>query len=185
VPRRDEQGKILNWYGVGTDIEDRKRAEEAARRRESELRELIEAIPAVTWSAGPGGSRTFISKNWTELTGLSPENALGFGWLTAVHPEDAERHLSRWQEAIEAGVPFEGEVRVRHADGDYRWVLARAVPLPKPDIGAHSADQWGSSRSPYFALGSLVRKPRIAAREMPRPWRDTGWQGSKDELLLS
>ena len=108
MPRRDEQGKILNWYGVGTDIEDRKRAEEAARRRESELRELIEAIPAVTWSAGPGGSRTFISKNWTELTGLSPENALGFGWLTAVHPEDAERHLSRWQEAIEAGVPFGG-----------------------------------------------------------------------------
>src|SRR5260370_26673016 len=110
VPRRDEQGKILNWYGVGTDIEDRKRAEEAARRRESELREHIEAIPAVTWTAGPGGSCTFISKNWTELTGLSLANALGFGLLTAVHPEDAERHLSRWQEAIEAGVPFEGEV---------------------------------------------------------------------------
>ena len=43
----------------------------------------------------------------------------------------------------------------------------------------------GSTRSPYFALGSLVRKPKIAAREIPRPRRDTGWQGSKDELLLS
>jgi PAS domain S-box-containing protein len=111
------------------ELQGHKQAEAASSKAESELRELIEAIPAVTWSAEPGGSRTFISKNWTELTGLSPENALGFGWLTVVHPEDAERHLSRWQEAIEAGVPFEGEARVRHADGEYRWVLARAVPL--------------------------------------------------------
>ncbi len=130
LPVRNKRGEIVEWYGIAADIEDRKRAQEAERRRESELRELIEAIPAMAWSASPDSSCTYVNKNWTEYTGLSLEETVGSGWLRAVHQQDAEQHLSSWQKSVATGQPFQNEVRFRRAaDGQYRWFTVRGVPL--------------------------------------------------------
>src|SRR6266446_3686721 len=126
-PVRNKRGEIVEWYGIAADIEDRKRAQEAERRRESEL---IEAIPAMAWSASPDSSCTYVNKNWTEYTGLSLEETVGSGWLRAVHQQDAEQHLSSWQKSVATGQPFQNEVRFRRAaDGQYRWFTVRGVPL--------------------------------------------------------
>src|SRR5437868_8728583 len=118
APLHDEHGNIVKWFGSSTDIEDRKRAQEAERRRESEL---IEAIPAMAWSASPDSSCTYVNKNWTKYTGLSLEETVGSGWLGAVHQQDAEQHLSSWQKSVATGQPFQNEVRFRRAaDGQYR-----------------------------------------------------------------
>ena len=130
LPVRNKRGEIVEWYGIAADIEDRKRAQEAEHRRDGELRELIEAIPAMAWSASPDSSCTYVNKNWTEYTGLSLEETVGSGWLRAVHQQDAEQHLSSWQKSVATGQPFQNEVRFRRAtDGQYRWFTVRSVPL--------------------------------------------------------
>jgi len=130
VPLRDDDGKTLKWYGVATDIEDRKRAEEAARRSESELRDLIESVPAMVFIALQGPSNAFASRRWREYTGLSAEETQGLGWQGVVHPEDLERHMEKWRACSVTGEHYEDETRFRRAaDGEYRWFLVRAVPL--------------------------------------------------------
>ena len=129
VPLRDDQGNILKWYGFVVDIEDRKRADEAARRSEKELRDVVETIPAMVWSALPDGSVDFINRRWQEFTGLSLEGSLGWNWVTAIHPEDVEPYVARWRASVATGQPFEAEVRIRGADGENRWFSDRAVPL--------------------------------------------------------
>jgi PAS domain S-box-containing protein len=128
-PLRDDQGRVLRWYGTRTDIEDRKRAEEAAQKIEKELRDVIETIPAMAFSALPNGSNAFANGRWREYTGLSAEDTAGAGWHSAVHPEDVERHVDKWRASLATGKAFEDEARFRRSDGEYRWFLVRAVPL--------------------------------------------------------
>src|SRR5271166_5491851 len=115
---------------VCEDITDQKRAEEAARRSESELRALIENVPAMVFIALPGPSNAFVSRGWREYTGLSAEDTAGTGWQSVVHPEDLEQHMETWRVCSATGEPYENESRFRRAaDGEYRYFLVRAVPL--------------------------------------------------------
>ncbi len=115
---------------VCEDITEQKRAEEAARRSESELRDLIENVPAMVFIALPGPSNAFVSRGWREYTGLSAEDTSGTGWQSVVHPEDLDRHMEKWRVCSATGEPYEDETRFRCVvDGEYRWFLVRAVPL--------------------------------------------------------
>src|SRR5262249_49809288 len=107
VPLRDASGNIVKWYGAAADIEDRKRIEQALRRSERELRDLIETMPAMAGAALPDGSPPFANRRWTEYTGLSAEDTVGSGWRTAIHPEDFERWLKLWRACLAVGQPFE------------------------------------------------------------------------------
>jgi PAS domain S-box-containing protein len=129
VPVRDSEGKIVNWYGSSTDIEERTRAEERARQADRERRTVIDTIPALLWSTLPDGSSDFNNKRWLDYTGLSAGQAEGWGYTDVIHPEDYERRTPMWRAAFAAGEPMEDEARLRRADGQYRWFLHRAVPL--------------------------------------------------------
>jgi PAS domain S-box-containing protein len=117
------------FVGAVMDVTERKRAEEAVLRSEKELRNVIETIPISVWTALPDGTVDFVSRHWRDHSALSEENASGAGWQTAVHPDDIARHLDKWRASLATGTPFENEARRRAADGEYRWFLARAVPL--------------------------------------------------------
>jgi PAS domain S-box-containing protein len=94
------------------------------------LREVVETIPAMTFTASSDGFCTFVNKRWTEYTGLSVEETSGIGWQRAVHHEDLGRHSEKWRASVAGGQPFEDEARFRRAaDGEYRWFLVRSVPL--------------------------------------------------------
>jgi PAS domain S-box-containing protein len=127
-------GRRLN-ISVVRDISDRKRAEEAVRRSERELRELIETIPAMAFAIGRDGSSEFVSRQWIEFSGMSAEKTTGEGWAATLHPDDREEHIAKWQAAHASGQPFENEARHRDAQGNYRWLLVRAVPS-RDDKGA-------------------------------------------------
>jgi len=115
---------------VCEDITEQKRAEEAARRSEAELRALIENIPAMVFIALPGPLSEFVSRGWRDYTGLSAEETVGTGWHSAVHPDDLARHIEKYRVCSISGEPFEDETRYRRAaDGEYRWFLVRAVPM--------------------------------------------------------
>jgi PAS domain S-box-containing protein len=109
---------------------ERKKAVEALRRRERELRDVIETVPTAAWTALPDGSVDFVNRRWQEFTGLSANDASASGWQVAVHPGDLQRHVDKWRASLSTGELFENEVRYRcAANGEYRWFLARAVPL--------------------------------------------------------
>ncbi|WEX79161.1 PAS domain S-box protein [Sinorhizobium numidicum] len=117
---------------VCEDITERKRAEEAARRSEEELRQVIETVPAMVWTALPDGRVDFINRRWQEFTGLSLDGTSGGTWEPEArfHPEDLEQYMSKWRTSLATGHSFEAEVRIRRAaDGEYRWWLESAVPL--------------------------------------------------------
>jgi formate hydrogenlyase transcriptional activator len=125
-PLKDENGRILRWYGTRTDIEDQKRAEE-------HLRLVIDTIPQQIWSGPPDGSIDFGNEQWRAYTGLTQAELQGDGWQRMLHPKDREQVLKAWRESVASGTPFEQQERNRGADGQYRWFLARAVPLRDSD----------------------------------------------------
>jgi PAS domain S-box-containing protein len=127
--QRDGSGAPVAILVINNDITERKRAEELARRSEKELRDVINAIPAMVWSTLPDGAVDFVNERWLEFTGLSPQEALGWNWQATIHPDDRSTADAGWRAALRNGRPARGEMRVRRADGEYRWWLFRNVPL--------------------------------------------------------
>ena len=129
LPVRDADGGITGWYVLLTDIDDRKRAEEALRASEGNLSSIINTIPMLAWSARPDGFCDFLNQRWLDFTGLSAEQASGSGWGATIHPDDAKGVLDSWQMALVTGQLADVEARMRRFDGEYRWFLLRASPL--------------------------------------------------------
>jgi PAS domain S-box-containing protein len=102
-------------------------------RQEKQLRDVIDTIPTLAFSSSPDGTNEWVNRRWVEYSGLSAEATSGSGWRSAVHPDDLDEHVKKWQRSLASGEPFENEARVRGANGEYRWFLVRAVPLR----GAH------------------------------------------------
>jgi PAS domain S-box-containing protein len=107
----------------------RQQAEEALRASEARFRTMADAAPVLLWLAGLDMGCTFFNQSWLEFTGRTLEQELGFGWADNIHPDDYDRCLAIYRTAFVARQPFEVEYRLRRADGVYRWVLDRGVPL--------------------------------------------------------
>jgi PAS domain S-box-containing protein len=96
---------------------------------ELELSRLIEALPGLVWTALPDGRAEFLNQRWCEYTGLGLDQAVGFGWHSALHPEDRVPVLEYWRSLLESGMPGEVRARLRRYDGVYRRFLFSAAPL--------------------------------------------------------
>jgi PAS domain S-box-containing protein len=129
APTRDEAGNVIAWYGTITDIEDRKRAEEALAASESNLKRIIDTIPALVWSARLNGSAEFCNQSYVEYTGLPLEQLQNWGYSNAVHPADVDEIGRAWRAIRASGRTGETEARLRRKDGEYRWFMFRATPL--------------------------------------------------------
>jgi PAS domain S-box-containing protein len=99
------------------------------RSNEARFRLAVDTIPAYVWSTLPDGSVDFINQRWLDFSGSSLEQGLGYGWEHALHPDDRTPFLEAWAAAVASGKGMEFEARVRRADGQYRWLLIRNVPL--------------------------------------------------------
>ncbi|GLS36289.1 hypothetical protein GCM10010869_18780 [Mesorhizobium tianshanense] len=138
-PLRDTNGRIVRWYNLLIDIDERKRAEEALTARERNLNEIINTIPVLAWSARPDGSTEFFNQHYLHYAGLSigqskdwvPTTALSDYWdlTAAVHPDDVDGLTAAWEVILASGKSGEAEARLRRFDGIYRWFLVRANPL--------------------------------------------------------
>jgi PAS domain S-box-containing protein len=96
---------------------------------EAYLRHLLDTLPILAWCHLPDGSNAFCNQRWHDYTGLSPEEAHGWGWHVTLHPDDLGRVMDTWHTLLAAGEPGEIEARWRRFDGAYRWFLFRAAPL--------------------------------------------------------
>jgi PAS domain S-box-containing protein len=121
TPLRDKQGNIANWHGISTDIEDLKKAEDR-------IRLIIDTLPTMVWTLRPDGVVEFANQRWLDYTGLSLEEEIKEP-TRVVHPEDLPRVIEKWLADMAAGGASEDEMRLRRADGQYRWFLVRTAPL--------------------------------------------------------
>src|SRR5881628_17028 len=104
-------------------------AQDALQRGEDYLRLTIDTIPVLAWCTRPDGWNEFLNQRWLDYTGLTIEEAQGWGWKVAIHPDDLPRLLDVWKELLASGKPGELEARLQRADGVYRWFLFRVEPL--------------------------------------------------------
>jgi len=127
---RDNLGKVVQWYGTDTDIDDLKRAEERLRQDEQELRRIIDAIPQTTVVLGPDGRNLYANQAVLDYTGFTLEEVMAADFRARVfHPDDVARLHDDRQQALARGLPFENEQRARRHDGQYRWFLIQYNPL--------------------------------------------------------
>src|SRR6476659_9343803 len=89
---------------------------------------MISAIPSLTYEGDSAGNNTFVSDGWCAYTGMPASETAGKGFIRTFHPGDAEDNKRRYFDAVTSGTPFESRVRIRAADGSYRWFLNRALP---------------------------------------------------------
>jgi PAS domain S-box-containing protein len=100
-----------------------------SRESEARLRRIIDTIPSLAWCNLPDGSNEFLNQRWHDYTGLSAEEAHGWGWKAAIHPVDLPMLMQKWEALRDADKPGECEVRLRRFDGAFRSFLCRVEPL--------------------------------------------------------
>jgi len=118
---KDTSGEI-EFVGALMDIT-------SAKEEEDRTRLIIDTVPAQLWTETSEGVVDFVNRRWVDYTGMTLEQAIGWGWTNMVHPDDIERVLSKWRTLIAEGKPREIESRLRRFDGTYRWFLSRCCPL--------------------------------------------------------
>jgi PAS domain S-box-containing protein len=99
------------------------------------FRTLADTMPQMVWSTLPDGYHDYYNARWYEFTGTPHGSTDGEAWNGVFHPDDQERAWVAWRHSLGSGEPYQIEYRLRHADGTYRWVLGRALPM-RDDTGA-------------------------------------------------
>jgi PAS domain S-box-containing protein len=128
APLRNGKGELIGAMNCFQDITERKRAEEAVKHAEDRIRLIIETIPTMAWSIRRDGVLDFLNQRWLDYTGLSLEEAIEEP-TRAVHPKDLSRVMEKWLVVKDTSEAYEDEMRLRRADGEYRWFLVRIAPL--------------------------------------------------------
>jgi PAS domain S-box-containing protein len=129
LPRRDEAGNIVTWFGTCTDIHDQKLAADLLAERESEFTTLADNVAQLSWMARPDGHIYWYNKRWYDYTGTDLATMEGWGWDKMHHPDHMAAVVDFVRHAWQKGEPWELTFPLRGQDGEYRWFLTRAVPV--------------------------------------------------------
>jgi len=125
----DHTGEGVTHVASPPSREDLENALTEAKRVDADLRRIIDTIPVLAWCNLPDGSNEFHNQRWYDYTGLSPQEASGWGWRAAFQPDDLDPLMETWTALQSSGEAGEIEARMRRYDGEYRWFLLRFEPL--------------------------------------------------------
>jgi PAS domain S-box-containing protein len=114
---RDTEGRIARWYGLITDIDDRKRVEEALQESEYESRLIVDSIPGMVAVVSPTGDVEMVSRQGLEFFGRTIEELRGWGTNDMIDPEGLPGVTEAFSRAMAAGSPYEFPMRLRRWDG--------------------------------------------------------------------
>jgi PAS domain S-box-containing protein len=162
-------GLPIRAVGILIDITEKQELKATAFALCQRFKALIEGLSIATWICTPVGDAIEVSA-WAALTGMPSRDVLGHGWTQAIHPDDRQRCVARWQDAIARGEKYEEEHRIWIASGEYHWVLTRAHPV-RGDAGEivewigftrdiHAEKLWRSKNEPCAITGAQLRAGR-------------------------
>ncbi len=143
-PSRDAEGNIIRWIGTNTDISESIEQEREMQRKERRYRSLVEAVSEIVWRAGSNGELIGDTLPWRTFTGQSEDEIASHGWLDAIHPDDRDRTLATWHEAVVRHDIYKIEHRLRRADGEWRYLSGRGAPVMEDEsnivewVGIHT-----------------------------------------------
>jgi PAS domain S-box-containing protein len=155
----DDFGKLLRVVGITFDVTDRKIAELSATDREKRFQQLADAMPQIVWTSSGDGPIDYYNQRWYEYTGLSLADA----WEQVIHEDDLLSCEVAREQSFATGSPLETEIRIRRAsDGEYRWHLARSMPIRD---GKGDIERW-------FGTSTDIDDYKRATAELERLNRD-------------
>lgn len=128
-PDTGPDGEVLGFLSISYDVTELRRAQKKAQENEARFRSLTEVMPQLIWIMDNEGKATFLNHNWSRVTNTTIDENLGHGWLNVVHPEDRVSAALGWQVALQNISVYEAEYRIRMANGNYRWHMARGIPI--------------------------------------------------------
>ncbi len=128
LPLRNMAGEIVGVTASAEEITETKAAEAALYESEQRFRNMADHSPAMMWVTEPDAHCSYLNRAWYEFTGQTEEEAAGFGWLEAVHPEDRGWSGETFLAANARREAFRLEYRLRRSDGAYRWAIDAASP---------------------------------------------------------
>lgn len=129
LPRHDDAGTIVTWFGTCTDIDDQKLASKKLAEREAEFATLADNMAQLAWMARPDGHIYWYNKGWYDYTGTNLAEMEGWGWEKVHHPDHIKAVVEFVGKAWGEGKPFELTFPLRSKEGEYHWFLTRAVPV--------------------------------------------------------
>jgi formate hydrogenlyase transcriptional activator len=154
---------------------------EELRKSEARLRQVVDTIPALVWSNLADGPNDFSNQGWQDYTGISSEEARGWGWQAAVHPDDLPKLMETWLELVAAGRAGDFETRLRRHDGVFLWFLCRVYPL-RDESG--KVLRWFGIATDIEALKQTEEKLREDERERERLKDELRHERDRLRLLL-
>lgn len=207
------RGKVVEWddthqpirfVGTHTDITRKKQMEEELRNSEQRFRALTELSPAGIYLTDAKGDYLYVNKCWCEMSGFSPKEAIGQGWVQGIHPDDRNQVLSAWQQMIELGNNFAQEFRLLAIPtGKTIWVYATAQSFADGSGGCAgyigiNTDISGKKQAEIeltIAFGELENLVRERTIELKKSYRElqaeseerkkTGYALHKSEARLA
>ena len=126
-PILQPDGSVTQLRGTSQNITAYRNIEAALRDSEDHYRHMVELHPQIPWTAGPDGGLLEFGPRWYQLTGMTPEATLPFGWITALHPDDRDPLMTVWRECLASARPLDYEYRIQFHDGRTGWFRARAA----------------------------------------------------------
>jgi PAS domain S-box-containing protein len=139
-PILDTAGELQFILQRTQNVTEQLRAAKAAAEAQAKLADeqartlfILESLPVLIWTTTPDGRADYFNPRWLAFTGHTPGEELGEHWLASLHPDDQARVAELWQARLASGDLFQAEYRLRRADGQYRWILARAAPRRADD----------------------------------------------------
>ena len=126
---KDDKGNTIKAFGVNQDITERKKAEEILSNNELRFRTLTVNAPVGIFQTDANGKTIYVNETWLQYTGLRFNEAIGDGWVQAVHPDDREMLVKEWETKSQKGLRSSLEYRLLNKNGNIRWVSGKAIPL--------------------------------------------------------
>jgi PAS domain S-box-containing protein len=173
TPIRNTEGELIGIVGVSIDISERIKLERELREREAALaqseeryRSLVQATSAIVWNTPASGEFEAEQPGWSAFTSQTFDELKGTGWLDAVHPDDRAHTMRTWEEALATRSLYEAQHRLRRHDGEYRHMLARAIPIIKSDGTVHEWVGVHTDLTEQYRLQEQLNAERIRLRDI-------------------
>ena len=125
---RDNGGNPSYFVVHVEDITERKRTDQTLRESEERFRIMADGCPALIWATDASGRNRFINRAYREFAGITYRQVEGDKWQLILHPDDAPEYVEVFRRAVRQHTAFRAEARVRHANGEWRWIDSCAEP---------------------------------------------------------